>query len=118
LTNPAQASGGVTAAHVAARRARQFSPGAGLVHHLAIANNVPLAQVADFFHQSGHWLVVEFVPKADSQVQRLIASREDIFPGYTEENFERVFMEFFTLHRSEMIQDSQRRLYLLERRPR
>ena len=29
-----------------------------LVHHLAISNNVPLAQLSDFFSQAGRWLVI------------------------------------------------------------
>ena len=62
-----------------------------LIHHLAISNNVPLLQVADFFAKIGKWLVIEFVPKSDSQVQKLLISREDIFPNYTREGFEAAF---------------------------
>jgi hypothetical protein len=54
-----------------------------LIHHLAIANNVPLPQLAEFFRSLGHWLIIEFVPKDDSQVQILLASRQDIFPDTT-----------------------------------
>ena len=61
-----------------------------LVHHLAIGNNVPLKRVAEFFAAAGRWLVIEFVPKVDSQVQRLLATREDVFPDYTLEGFEAV----------------------------
>ncbi len=39
-----------------------------LVHHLAIGNNVPLAQIASFMHGLTEWLIIEFVPKEDSQV--------------------------------------------------
>jgi hypothetical protein len=31
--------------------------------------------------------IIEFPPKSDPMVQRLLANREDIFPDYTEENF-------------------------------
>jgi hypothetical protein len=87
-----------------------------LIHHLAIANNVPLARLADFFADAGRWLIIEFVPKADSQVQRLMATRKDIFPDYNPEAFERIFAEKFTLHRREAIQGTQRILYLMEKR--
>jgi hypothetical protein len=87
-----------------------------LIHHMAISNNVPLGRLASFFHQLGEWLVIEFVPKNDSQVQRLLATREDIFPDYTVEGFERAFTEKFDLVQSEAIQDSERRLYLMRRR--
>ena len=45
-----------------------------LVHHLAISNNVPLRQVAQYLSRLGRKLIIEFVPKSDSQVQRLLAS--------------------------------------------
>jgi len=86
-----------------------------LVHHLAISNNVPLPQLARFFHDITRWLIIEFVPKADSQVQRLLATREDIFPDYHFEGFEKAFGEFFRIHEAVDVQDSQRRLFLMER---
>ena len=68
-----------------------------VIHHLAISNNVPLPQLADFFAETGKWLVIEFVPKSDSQVQKLLASREDIFPNYTRDGFESAFKERFNI---------------------
>jgi hypothetical protein len=86
-----------------------------LVHHLAISNNVPLAQLADFFAGLGRWLIIEFVPKSDSQVQRLLATRKDIFPNYHLEGFAAAFAGRFTILRREPIQGSERTLFLLER---
>jgi len=87
-----------------------------VIHHLAISNNVPLTQLAEFFHQLGKWLIIEFVPKSDSQVQRLLTSREDIFTDYTVEKFTEAFQEKFTIHEVVSIQDSQRALFLMERK--
>jgi len=87
-----------------------------VIHHLAISNNVPLPQLADYFAGLGSWLVIEFVPKSDSQVQRLLASRKDIFTDYNQETFEAVFSENFTIHESVAIRGSERRLYLMEKR--
>jgi ribosomal protein L11 methylase PrmA len=87
-----------------------------LVHHLAIGNNVPLPQVAAFLAAVGRWLIIEFVPKSDSQVKRLLAAREDIFTDYDIEGFERAFGGAFELRRREPIADSERTLYLWERR--
>ena len=50
-----------------------------LVHHLAIANNTPLPRVADLLARVGRHAIVEFVPKSDSQVQRLLANRRMCF---------------------------------------
>ena len=85
-----------------------------VIHHLAISNNVPLLQLANFFAARCKWLVIEFVPKSDSQVQRLLASRKDIFPEYTREGFEKAFSACFTILKSESVRDSERTLYLME----
>jgi len=89
-----------------------------LVHHLAIAYNVPLPRVAEFFARLGDSLVIEFVPKADSHVERLLKNREDIFPDYSEEGFERAFEPHWTIEKQQRVGDSQRTLYLMRRRGR
>ena len=68
-----------------------------LVHHLAISNNVPLPKLAHFFSEVCEHLVIEFVPKSDSQVKRLLTSRLDIFDNYTEEGFEAAFKTQFKI---------------------
>jgi len=87
-----------------------------LVHHLAIANNVPLGGIAEFFARCGEWLVVEFVPKSDSQVQRLLRSRLDIFDEYTRDGFEKAFSQWYMVKDSSAVRDSERWLYLMKRR--
>lgn len=87
-----------------------------LIHHLAIANNVPLRQLAAFFAEIGRWLIVEFVPKTDSQAQKLLQSREDIFTHYIRQDFEQIFQEYFKIHESVVLRESERVLYLMEQR--
>jgi ribosomal protein L11 methylase PrmA len=87
-----------------------------LIHHLAIANNVPLPNLAEFFRSLGQWLVIEFAPKQDSQVQILLASRQDIFPDYHEAGFETAFGEAFTIHEKRSLPDTGRVMYLMEAR--
>jgi ribosomal protein L11 methylase PrmA len=87
-----------------------------VIHHLAISNNVPLPQLADFFAAHCKWLVIEFVPKSDSQAQKLLASREDVFPDYTREGFEAEFSARFTIHKCEAVRDSERALYLMAKK--
>jgi ribosomal protein L11 methylase PrmA len=87
-----------------------------LIHHLAISNNVPLSAVAQFFASAARWAIVEFVPKSDSQVQRLLASRKDIFPDYTAEGFEHAFSAYFSIEEKTPIPGSDRVLYLLKRK--
>ncbi len=86
-----------------------------LVHHIAISNNVPLPIVADFLRSvTRKHLIIEFVPKTDPKVQKLLATREDIFPDYTEPGFELAFEHCFSPVRKDRIQDSERILYLME----
>ena len=88
-----------------------------LVHHLAIANNLPLPKLAGFFSELSPSLVIEFVPKTDFQVQRLLASRKDVFPNYTQEAFETAFRKYFKIRTISKISQTERSLYQMERRP-
>jgi hypothetical protein len=87
-----------------------------LIHHLAISNNVPLEKLASFFGKLGRWLIIEFVPKEDSQVKKLLTSRVDIFTNYSEEGFEKAFLACFDLISKEIIEGSERKLFLLKSR--
>jgi len=87
-----------------------------LIHHLAISNNLPLPKIAEFFQKICTWLIVEFVPKQDSQVQKLLSSRKDIFPDYTEEGLEKAMQAEFKMIRKEAIIGSERTLYLFRRK--
>ncbi len=87
-----------------------------LVHHLAISNNVPLERIADFLAPLAPSLLIEWVPKRDSQVQRLLATREDIFDRYTPEGFEAAFARRYQLVEVQPIRESERVLYLFRRK--
>jgi hypothetical protein len=117
LTNPSPAAGwaNVERMSLAERGPADLALALALVHHLAIANNLPLGHIADFFRRIGRRLIVEFVPKSDSQVQRLLATRDDIFPHYTQEGFEAAFGRRFRIVQRAEIEGSERTLYLMER---
>lgn len=87
-----------------------------LIHHLAISNNLPLGKIAHFCSRLCNTLIIEFVPKADSQVQRLLASRDDIFTDYTQTAFEAEFGRYFSIERAAPIRDTERTLYLMQRK--
>ena len=86
-----------------------------LIHHLAISNNVPLIKIAEFFSQICQNLIIEFVPKTDSQVRKLLSTREDVFPEYNMEGFEAAFSGLFSLIRKEKIEGTERILYLFRK---
>ena len=118
LTNPSPAIGWENAERMSLleRGPADTVMALALLHHLAISNNLPLPHIADFFFRICRYLIIEFVPKADSQVQRLLASRADIFPNYDEASFEAAFSKHFNLLAREKIIESQRTLYLFATR--
>ena len=87
-----------------------------LVHHLAISNNVLLPQLAALFARLGPALIIEFVPKEDSQVRRLLATRRDIFPEYTLESFEAEFSRRFEITQRHAVPGTVRTLFAMRRR--
>ncbi len=118
LTNPspAQGWGGRERLSLEERGPADAVLALALVHHLAIGHNLPLEQIAHYFARIGRHLVIEFVPKSDSQVKRLLLSRPDIFPHYTKDGFEQAFARHFTIESSSPIQDSDRWLYAMSSR--
>ncbi len=84
-----------------------------LMHHLAIGNNVPFSNLARFFASLGRTLIIEWVPKSDPQVKRLLRGREDIFDDYTKEKFEKAFGSLFVLDDSKPVADTGRVMYLM-----
>jgi hypothetical protein len=118
VTNP---SGGIGWENTERRSLRERGPAGmvfalALVHHLTVSNNVPFDRIARFFSSIGRSLVVEFIPKADSQVQRLLENREDVFPDYRQDVFEREFSRYFSLEEKRNVEDSERVLYLMSRK--
>ena len=87
-----------------------------LIHHLTISNNLPFSHIAAFLSQVCRFLIIEFVPKNDSQVQRLLRSREDIFPDYNQEHFEHAFNHHFLILKSQALPGTLRIIYLLKRK--
>ena len=115
LTNPSPALGW---AHRERLSLEQRGPAdallaLALVHHLAIGHNLPLDRIAAYLARLGRTLVIEFVPKSDSQVQRMLRSRPDIFPCYTREGFEASFKTSFRIDDVRPVAGSERFLYLM-----
>ncbi len=87
-----------------------------LIHHLAISNNLPLIMIARFLSELSENLVIEFVPKSDSQVQKLLESRKDIFDDYNEEAFIKDFEKYYNIKEKVKIIDSERTMFWMKRR--
>jgi hypothetical protein len=86
-----------------------------LIHHLAIGRNLPLPRIADFLAATSRYVIIEFVPKGDSKVDILLASRKDIFPEYDIEHFEQAMEQHFKLISKEAIPHTKRTLFLFKK---
>ncbi len=87
-----------------------------LIHHLAIGNNIPFEAMSKYFSHLFNFIIIEYIPKEDSKVQELLRNRKDVFDTYSQENFEKAFMQFFEIEEKTLINDSLRYLYLMKRK--
>ena len=119
LTNPSPAVGWANQERgsLAARGPADLLFSLALIHHLALSNNTPLERIAAWFSTLGKSLIIEFVPKSDSQVQLLLASREDIFPDFTREGFEAAFSTYWEIVETVQVVESDRILYRMTAKP-
>ena len=85
-----------------------------LLHHLVIGNNLPFGSIAEFLAGISRFVIIEFVPKEDSNAQILLRRRQNMFEDYTQGNFEKDFARYFTIAEKAPISDSQRTVYLLK----
>lgn len=116
MTNPSPGLGWASTerASVTKRSGVDLIMALAIIHHLAISNNVPLDQIAQLMSNWGKALIIEFVPKGDSQVDLLLLSRKDIFTEYDQPTFEKVFSNYFEIIESKQIEGSTRVLYLMK----
>jgi hypothetical protein len=84
-----------------------------LVHHVAIGNNVPLPAFADYLSRLGRHAIVEFVPKSDPKVRKMLSARDDVFGSYTVESFEQAVTERFRIADRVELGAAGRVLYLM-----
>lgn len=80
-------------------------------HHLVIGKNIPM-------HQALRWIVsisdhglIEFIPKDDPTIVRMLSVREDIFPEYCEEQFTAILSGLVKIQNSTTISSSGRTIY-------
>jgi ribosomal protein L11 methylase PrmA len=84
-------------------------------HHLAIGRNVPLEQVLSWIVSMAPQGIIEFVPKSDPTVQRMLALREDIFDAYSGDCFLSALQSQARIQASRTVSSSGRTLYWFER---
>ena len=87
-----------------------------VIHHVCISNNVSFDMLAGWLSSLGKYLIIEFVPKDDSKVMKLLSTRKDIFDWYHIDEFEEVFSDYYEILKKNKIKNSKRVLYLMRRK--
>lgn len=118
LTNPSPALG-----FALEERGSMFERGTAdmvmalaLVHHLRITGNAPFGRIAAFLARLGRFLLLEYVPKTDSMVEKLLRTRKDTFHDYTDTGFHQAFAEHFEIVEQAPVADTGRTMILFRRR--
>ena len=86
-----------------------------VMHHICISNNVTFDMLASFLYNFGEYLIIEFVPKDDTKVIKLLSTRKDIFNDYNIDYFENVFSNYYKIIEKNKIRNSKRVIYLMKR---
>lgn len=81
--SPGQGWMGVEREGLDARQSADALVALAVVHHLAISRNIPFGELLDWLVDLAPYGVIEFVPKTDPMVRKLLALRADIFEDYT-----------------------------------
>lgn len=79
-----------------------------IIHHIAIARNVPLGEILALLTGLAPEGVVGFVPHTDNRARELFKGREDIFRAYTLENFLSLLQARARIVRQQQVPDSGR----------
>lgn len=117
VTNPSPGQGWRQAERngLAERRNADALLALAVIHHLAIGRNIPLPEILDWLVGLAPRGVVEFVPKDDPMVQRMLLLREDIFDDYSYEIFRRLLSDRASIIGEETVSASGRVLVRYDR---
>jgi len=83
----------------------------GLIHHLVIAANIPLAEVVDWLASFRAEVILEFPSKKDRMVQALLRNKRDHYDDYSRESLEAELCRHFEIRLRESLPSGERTLY-------
>jgi hypothetical protein len=90
-----------------------------LIHHLVLSLGIPLDKTAEYFHsliKCNGLLILEFVPKEDSQVQRLLAARSNVFADYSIQRCISEYSRYFELLEQHKVSESLRTILVFKKK--
>ena len=80
-------------------------------HHLAIAKNIPLDQVIKWLIKIAPRGLIEFVPKNDETIKKMLTLKGDIFKDYNEQNFKSLILKNAKINSEKLVSDSGRKIF-------
>ena len=80
-------------------------------HHLSIAKNIPLEQVINFLTNIAPRGLIEFVPKNDDTIRKMLSLKGDIFKDYDENNFRNILSKTSKIESENIISASGRKIF-------
>ena len=88
-----------------------FSLGLAVIHHIVISGNIPLQKAIEYFVMLAPRGIIEWVPKSDKMVQKLLRNRKDIFDDYTPENFMSCFKSLTNIKNEKLLDNGRKMIY-------
>ncbi len=85
-----------------------------LIHHMVISANIPIRDFVGWIRGLNSAVVLEFVGPEDEMTQVLLKNKVDQYAEYTQDNFESIVGEVFTIVESIPLKGGVRTLYYLE----
>lgn len=87
----------------------------GILHHLLIADQIPLAAIVEQLKEiSTRWVICEWIPQGDSQFDQLCRGRHELYAHLSEDYFIQTVSKSFGICCREQLSNG-RSLWLLER---
>ena len=80
-------------------------------HHLAIAKNIPLDQVIEFLTNIAPRGLIEFVPKEDNTIKKMLSLKGDIFKDYNELNFKNILSKVSKIESEKTVSAFGRKIF-------
>jgi SAM-dependent methyltransferase len=88
-----------------------------VVHHLIVTERIPLNEVFSIASAlTSRYAILEYVSKEDPMFHRLLRGRDALHADFTQEMFERLCRQHFTVIEKQDLKGQLRCLYLLRKR--
>jgi ribosomal protein L11 methylase PrmA len=113
LSNPSPAQGWMLTERLttASRGTPDAMIALAFLHHLVIGHHIIFSEAVAWLVSLAPVGVIEFIPKTDPSVSRMLALREDVFSDYSEEVFVTLLQKNTEIIKTEVISASGRCLY-------